>query len=167
MRKFILFAIIAVLAFAPATLFAETGEKDNPPKEGNVWTTENGTKYFTCPVMLKEMQVSEAPAFSVVEGVKYYHCCPPCQGPFRANPQKYLKDFAVPGNVIMVDEEGAKHFRDPVTWDEGIVSGETVFSDLYGCRFYFSNMETAEKFSRSPVEYIEKLKHVNCDHEHH
>lgn len=160
MKTLISYLIIAavMLGSIPAFLNAEDDKIEIPMNEGNVWITEDGTKYFTCPVMQGESLVSEAKAYSVLNDVRYYHCCPPCQGPFRSNPEKFLTDFTLPGNVILVDDEGIKHFRDPVSGDEDILDKDTNYSEYNGFRYYFSTQKNAEEFSRSPAEFVETMK---------
>jgi len=116
--------------------------------EGNVWSTSDGKKFFTCPVMGGEGLVEEASAFSDIEGVRYYHCCGGCQEPFRSNPSKWLKGFAVPGNIVTVDEAG-KHFVDPVDSTKGIVKSKTAFVDLDGKRYYFASKKTMKRFQEN------------------
>ena len=123
-------------------------------KEGNVWITEDGSKYFTCPVMGNEGKVEDAEASSVINGTKYYHCCPACQAPFRAETAKWLKDFNVPGNVYMVDKDGQKHFRDPVNGDVGVVSEKTKNFDVDGYRYYFTSKKSMKTFKKSPQNYM-------------
>ena len=116
--------------------------------EGNVWTTADGKKFFTCPVMGGEGLVEEAPAFSDVNGVRYYHCCGACQEPFRSNPSKWLKGFAVPGNIVTVDDAG-KHFIDPVDSTKGIVKSKTTFFDVDGKRYFFASKKTMKRFRQN------------------
>jgi len=123
-------------------------------QEGNVWTTEDGSKYFTCPVMNTEMKVENAKTSSVINGVKYYHCCAGCEEPFRTETTKWLKGFAVPGNVFMVDQDGQKHFRDPVNGDVGVVGEKTKNFDMNGFRYYFSSKKTMKNFKKSPQNYM-------------
>ncbi|MCF7810788.1 hypothetical protein K9N50_07335 [bacterium] len=123
-------------------------------KEGNVWVTEDGTKYFTCPVMNEEGRVENAESFSVIKGVKYYHCCSACQAPFRAETAKWLKDFTLPGNVYMVDKDGQKRFRDPVNGDAGVVDKNTKSFDMDGYRYYFTSKKSVKTFKNSPQNYL-------------
>jgi YHS domain-containing protein len=123
--------------------------------EGNVWTTADGTKYFTCPVMGGEGLVEEAPAFSDVNGVRYYYCCGGCHEQFRSNPSKWLKDFAVPGNVSSVDDAG-KHFVDPVDSSKGIVKTKTSHFDLDGKRYYFASKKTMKRFQEDSQAIFRK-----------
>jgi YHS domain-containing protein len=126
----------------------------SPLKEGNVWTTADGKKFFTCPVMGGEGLVEEAPAFSDYEGVRYYHCCGACQEPFRSNPSKWLRKFAVPANIVMVDESG-KYFMDPVDSTKGLVKSKTAFFDLDGKRYFFASKKTMKRFQDDPKAILD------------
>jgi len=121
---------------------------------GNVWATEDGSMYFTCPVMKSEMKVEDAKTSSVINGVKYYHCCPGCETPFQTETTKWLEGFAVPGNVYMVDKDGQKHFRDPVNNKVGIVGKKTKNVDMNGYRYFFTSKKTMKTFEKSPQNYI-------------
>jgi YHS domain-containing protein len=123
-------------------------------QEGNVWVTQDGTKYFTCPVMKTEMKVEDAKTSSVINGVKYYHCCPGCETPFQTETSKWLKGFAVPGNVFNVDQNGQKHFRDPVSGEAGVVGEKTLNFDKDGFRYYFASKNTMKAFEKSPQNYL-------------
>ncbi len=140
-----LFGVVAYIGFGHAAEPAATEQLS----EGNVWTTSDGKEYFTCPVMGGEGLVEEAPAFSDVEGVRYYHCCGGCQEPFRSNPAKWLKGFAVPGNIVTMDDAG-KHFVDPVDFTKGLVKSKTAFFDLDGKRYYFASKKTMKRFQKNP-----------------
>ena len=123
-------------------------------KEGNVWTTEDSVKYFTCPVMKGENRVEYAAAYSEINNVRYYHCCPACQAPFRANPGKWLNDLVTPGNVVAVDEAGRKHFRDPVNSEYGIVGEKTISVDHQSKRYYFVAESSKAAFLATPQLYL-------------
>ncbi len=122
--------------------------------EGNVWQTKDGQKHYTCPVMGNSGTVANAQGYSIVDKVKYYHCCSACQAPFRADPGKYLKQMALPGNIISVDAKGEKHFRDPVNSTKSIVNNKTKFVDQDGKRYYFSDKKSLKKFKKNPADYI-------------
>ena len=127
--------------------------KTSAMKEGNVWVTQDGTKYFTCPVMKTEMKVEDAKTSSVINGVKYYHCCPGCETPFQTETVKWLKGFAVPGNVFNVDQNGQKHFRDPVNGETGVANDKTVNVEMDGFRYFFTSKKTMKTFEKSPQDY--------------
>lgn len=118
-------------------------------EEGNVWETAEGARYFTCPVMKGELAVKNAQGYSDYNGKRYYHCCPPCQAPFRANPEKWLSELALPENVARL-EDGAKVIHDPVSHEEALVSEETPYVDYEGKRYYFASEETRDRFLENP-----------------
>jgi len=118
-------------------------------KAGNVWKTVDGKEYYTCPVMGQSGLVSEADSYSMVKDVKYYHCCPACLAPFRADPAKYLKDFALPANISSVDDQGAMRFRDPVSGEDAALTEDAARLDLDGMRYFFvSKKNSKENWSR-------------------
>lgn len=121
---------------------------------GNLWTTEDGTKYYKCPVMGGEGKIEEAEAYSDIQEIRIYHCCAPCQGPFRSNPAKYLSELTLPGNIIAVTESGEKMFRDPVSGVEGQVDGDTRYVDHNYKRYYFSDRKTVKHFENAPEKFI-------------
>jgi len=141
MKKSIL--VFSILFAATALAFAQVPEG---MKEGNIWTTEDGGKYFTCPVMKGEARVENAEGVSVIDGVAYYHCCPSCQAPFRSDPQKWLDALFLPGNVIRIDEHGHKVFRDPVDGTEATVEKNTPVLDEAGKRIFFTSKKTKEQY---------------------
>ena len=124
--------------------------------DGNVWMTEDGVKYFTCPVMKGELKVEDADAYSDHNGKRYYHCCPPCQGPFRDDPESWLKELVLPGNLYAVDENGNKHYRDPVNGKTGKVKAKTRYVDHEGKRYFFSKKKTMEAFKEQPEKYLKQ-----------
>ncbi len=130
--------------------------QDTSIVEGNVWITEDGQRLFTCPVMGGEGLVTQAPSYSDLEGVRYYHCCAPCRGKFQSNPAKWMKHFAVPGNVVRVDEAG-KHFVDPVDGSEGIVTDRVMSCDVDGKRYYFTSKRSEEVFRKHPQHYMRMM----------
>ncbi|NOZ60734.1 MAG: YHS domain-containing protein [Calditrichaeota bacterium] len=160
MKKQIIFIISLIMVLTAATLiFAATNDQNKKkaePVEANVWTTDNGVKHFLCPVMKNEGVVKANTSFSIVDGKKYYHCCGGCAPKFQADPQKYLKDFVVPGNVIKVDEKGNKIFQCPVTGEESTVNEKTLFSDINGKRYYFCCAGCKPKFDENPETYLKK-----------
>jgi len=123
--------------------------------DGNVWITEGGEKYFICPVMKNEAKIEGNESFSIVDNVKYYHCCPSCQVPFRANPGKYLNEFTLPGNIIKIDIKGIKHFRDRVNGKEGVVDDDTRYFDHQGRRFYFDSKKSMKSFKKNPDKFMQ------------
>jgi len=122
--------------------------------DGNVWTTMDGTKNYKCPVMGGEGRLDEAPAYSDVKGARIYHCCPPCQGPFRSNPGKYLSELSLPGNIVTVLDNGEKVFRDPVTGAESHVHNDTRYVDYNAKRYFFADQKTLKQFENAPERYI-------------
>ncbi len=122
----------------------------------NVWTGVDGVKYYVCPVMKGEGRVDEVKAFSIIGNKRYYHCCAPCQAPFRKDPDKWLKDFVMPGNLHDVDDQGRKRFHDPVNCREGIVKEKTLNLIYNGKRYFFASEKTLAEFEAAPVQYIEK-----------
>ncbi|MBM3324778.1 MAG: hypothetical protein FJY66_03840 [Calditrichaeota bacterium] len=145
-------ALLGVVGYIGLGQAAETA-LTNPMPEGNIWTTADGTKFFTCPVMGGEGLVDGAPSFSDVKGVRYYHCCASCQKPFQSNPSKWMKGFAVPGNVYSVDEDG-KHFVDPVDSAKGIVSSKTAYHDVNGKRYFCASKKTLKRFEENPQSFL-------------
>ncbi len=159
-RYLLAFVLIAALAATPSLSQAqEPGQTEEQPAElveGNVWTTEDGTKYYVCPVMMETGPVEKAPAYSDVEGTRYYHCCPICPAKFQEDPEKYIGGLVMPGNVFAVDEDGTKHFRDPVSDKEGVVGEKTLSIDHEGHRYYFAKKKTMKKFKKDPSACLQK-----------
>ena len=166
----VVFAVLMLVAFSDAnssegcksTCKSTCGSKvDSASKqgivEGNVWTTADGQRYFTCPVQHTENPVANAVAHSDVDGVRYYHCCPSSQAPFRAEPGKFLKAFAIPGNVLTVDADGKKHFADPISGKEGVVSKKTKYADVEGMRYFFASKKSLKKFNSDPHAFLQKM----------
>ncbi|MFH1861347.1 MAG: hypothetical protein ABH878_00915 [bacterium] len=149
---------ISLMAFALALLLFNgiAVAEDTPPtpEEANVWTTEEGVRFYKCPVMKGEGLVEDASAFSVIEGKKYYFCCPGCPGSFRSDPQKWLMELQLPGNIAKVDEQGRKHFRDPVSDEVAIVEENTHYTDYHGYRYFFESKETKKQFDLKHEEYL-------------
>ncbi|OQX85912.1 hypothetical protein B6D60_07100, partial [candidate division KSB1 bacterium 4484_87] len=104
--------------------------KKSDPIEANVWTTADGAKHFTCPVMKNEGVVDKDTKFSIVDGKKYYFCCAGCQPKFEADPKKYTDTFAIPGNVVEVDAKKGEVFKCPVSGEEVALTDKTVFSEV-------------------------------------
>jgi YHS domain-containing protein len=144
--------VVALLVALPMTASAEDVKE---VVYGNVWTVADGTEYFTCPVMGKGGTLNNAAGYSDINGVRYLHCCPPCQGPFRANPEKYLKEFALPGNISKINENGIKYFIDPVNSKEKKLKDSTKYFEYEGKRFYFTSKKNVKLFKTSPENYLE------------
>jgi YHS domain-containing protein len=160
MKKQVILFLSLLLAFASVSvIFAidkDQHQKNSDVVEANVWTTADGVKHFVCPVMKNEGVVEANTSFSVVDGKKYYHCCGGCAPKFQADPQKYLKDFVVPGNVIKVDEKEGKIFQCPVTGEKSAVNEKTLFSDVNGKRYYFCCSGCKPKFDENPEAFLKK-----------
>ena len=62
------------------------GKEKSSIVEANVWTGEDGNKYYKCPVMGGEGVVDSTTTFSIVDGKRYYYCCAGCAEKFQANP---------------------------------------------------------------------------------
>ena len=156
-RRILILVFVALFGVIGYFGFGQSAEPTATDQliEGNIWTTSDGKKFFTCPVMGGEGLVEEAPAFSEVDGVRYYYCCGGCQEQFRSNPSKWLKGFAVPGNISTVDEAG-KHFVDPVDSTKGIVKTKTAFFDLDGKRYYFTSKNTMKRFQEDSQAIFRK-----------
>jgi YHS domain-containing protein len=136
-------------------------EKKISPVEANVWTGEDGNKYYKCPVMGGEGVVDSTTTFSIVDGKRYYYCCAGCAEKFQANPSKYLKKFAKPGNVIKIDKDG-KYFRCPVSGKKDLVSEKTAYSDYKGKRYYFCCNDCKTKFNEGQEKYLKPGKKQGC-----
>ena len=93
----------------------------------------------------------------LVDGKKYYHCCAGCAEKFQADPQKYLKSFSVPGNVVKVDEDG-EHFQCVVSGEMGTVSDKTAYSDVDGKRYHFCCNNCKKKFDADPQKILKSKK---------
>ncbi len=145
-KSSIVFLLLIFLSFSLSTICAQEQASSSSIQEGNIWFTEDSTKYFTCPVMKGEMKVSHAFAYSDIENVRYYHCCPPCQGPFRAETEKFLDELKLPANVSSVDEMGNKTFRDPISGKEFIHASAKDSLDVEGYRYYFHKKKNKKKF---------------------
>jgi len=156
--KFKIFSIVALflLSFVVNGVLAKMGD-DNQKKskvvDANVWTTEDGKQHFVCPVMDGEDVVDANASFSVVDSKKYYHCCGGYSDKLTANPEKYLKNFAVPGDVIKVDADG-QHFQCPVSGKMGLVTDKTKYSDVNGKRFYFRCNNCKTKFDANSEKFL-------------
>jgi len=155
MKRIILTAGLALLMSLPGlhAYASDSNELNEEVKMGNVWSTGDGTLYFTCPVMKGEGVVGQEDGRSVIDGVTYYHCCPPCQAPFRKDPQKWLAELFLPANVLEVDAAGQKHFVDPVNGEHGHLTKATPVLDLDGQRWYFVNAKTQKTFRKAPDKY--------------
>jgi len=146
--------ILIALLIAVIPAMAETAPAPAEPTttavvvipEGNVWTTADGEKFFTCPVMGGEGEVTRASGYSDIAGVRYYHCCASCIAPFRSNSAKWLKELVLPANIEIVDEDGNKLFKDPVDGKILPVQDETDYLDKDGKRWYFASKANLTKF---------------------
>lgn len=160
MKKFFAFALILLFSssysgWAQTTdTPSSTEESSTAPPPANIWTTVEGGVYFTCPVMKGEAPVELAEGYTDLNGARYYHCCPPCQAPFRANPDRWLSELALPANIVRINSHGHKVFRDPVNRQEGEVREDTPHADLDRRRYYFSSEENRESFSENPESYL-------------
>ena len=165
-----LFIAIFVLSLSGGVFnsFADNHKKEKAMiEEANVWKGEDGKKRFVCPVMGGEGVVDENTLYTDVDGKRYYHCCAGCPEKFAADPQKYLKDFTVPANVIKVDEDG-KHFQCPVSGEMGLVDEKTPYTDHGGKRYYFCCNNCKTKFESDPSKFTTKSesKEVKDDMHH-
>jgi len=163
MKSIVFYSLILFTLILTNRNYAKTDAE-----EANVWFTADGAKHFTCPVMGGEGVVSENTTFTVVEGKKYYHCCPACQGKITSSSSKYLQNFVLPGNVVEVDEQG-KHFVCPVLGNKGVVQETTVFTDYKSKRYYYCCGACKPKFEANPEHFIlaeKKTDHMKID-EHH
>jgi len=160
----ILLVAVLMFSFAVADIYAKVSD-DNKKKssvtEANVWTTEDGAKHYKCPVMGGEGVVDSKTISSVVDGKRYYYCCAGCVKKFEAEPAKYLKNFAMPGNVVKIDKEG-QHFKCPVTGEAGVASEKTAYSDFNGKRYYFCCSNCKTKFETKPQKYLQSDKKEKC-----
>ncbi len=121
-------------------------------KEANIWSGEDGKKHFICPVMGGEGIVDEKILYTDVDEKRYYHCCAGCPEKFAADPQKYLKDFTVPANVVKMDEHG-KYFQCKVSGEMGLVDEKTPYTDHDGKRYYFCCNNCKTKFDSDPLKF--------------
>ncbi|MBN2013251.1 TRASH domain-containing protein [candidate division KSB1 bacterium] len=169
------FALLILVLFVASAIYvsAKTNDKKTDKvTEANVWLTKDGAKHFVCPVMGDEGVVDKDTPFSIVDGKKYYHCCGGCAEKLTANPEKYLKDFVIPANVVKVDDKG-QHFQCSVTGEMGTVTSETSFSDVNSKRYYFCCESCKPKFDKNPEKFTQemsmqndKMQHEHMDHEH-
>jgi len=150
-KKNIFMFLLAMLLIIPLSVNADEKEK---PVYGNVWESADGKQYFTCPVMKKEAKVGHEKGYSDIDGVRYLHCCPPCQGPFRADHQKYLDNLALPANISKVDDSGTKYFIDPVNGKEKELKRDSEYCDYEGKRYFFAKAKNLKKFKTSPEKYV-------------
>ena len=122
--------------------------------EGNTFTTEDGNKYFICPVRGNPTLMEEAVASSAVDGKRYYHCCFSSQAPFRANPGKHLNnDFFLPANLMTINDNGSS-FRDPVTGQTKVLKADTYYHTIGINRYFFASEKSMAKFVENPDEYV-------------
>ena len=155
--------LIALLVLAVAVMGIYAKADDNKPSvtEANVWTTDDGVKHFKCPVMGNEGVVDSKTTSSVVDGKRYYYCCTGCVNKFEAEPEKYLKNFTLPGNVVKVEKE-EQHFKCPITGEAGVVAQKTAYSDFGGERYYFCCSDCKNKFDKQPEKYLKSDKQLKC-----
>ena len=139
----ILLGTVWQVGFSPAAQ-----AKDATMTEGNVWSTADGQKRYTCPVMGGEGLVSNAPTYSDVDGVRYYHCCSGCEAKFQADPSQFLANLAVPANISSMDESG-KHFSDPISGKKRVVTAKTAYHDQDGKRYYFASKRSKKEFCKT------------------
>jgi len=125
-------------------------------KEGNVWMTADGHKYFTCPVMGDEKEVTAASNNVVIDGITYYTCCGKCIKAMNKNAAKYTSTLALPADIQSVDSKGKKHFKDAVTGSEGVVDKTTPYHDYNGRRYYFIDAGDQKTFAAAPQTYLTK-----------
>ena len=166
MKRWILgtLLMITLLVAGSVDLFASEQNTQHSGNEGNVWTTMDGTDYFTCPVMKGEGKVGQHAGTSVIDNVTYYHCCPPCQGPFRKDPEKWLGELFLPANIERVDAQGLKHFVDPVNGMHGDVTEKTPVYDHNGQRWYFTSKRSMKRFKKNPEKYSSTIPTHHAEH---
>jgi len=143
MRKLSVIFAICLMAIMLQVSYAEVSVT-----EGNVWTTADGLKYYTCPVMGGEGLVSATTSYSDVDGVRYYHCCSSCEAKFQADPSQWLATLAIPANVQSVDKSG-KHFSDPISGKKRVVTAKTRYHDQDGKRYYFASKRSKKEFCKT------------------
>lgn len=126
--------------------------------KGNVWLVdEKGNQYFTCPVMGKTEIVDKNTKFSEYNGEKYYFCCSGCESKFEKNPQKYIGELSLPGNVYEVDGK-TRHFACPVCDGKGIVDKDDQFIvHNSGKHYYFCSENCKVEFEKDPQKYIKEM----------
>ena len=162
------FFLVFTLLSSIAVIKADVGNNDKKADEAveaNTWTSMDGTNRFVCPVMGGEGVVDENTTFSIVDRKKYYHCCDGCSEKFVANPEKFLKEFNVPANVIKTDED-RQHYQCVVSGEMGLVDAKTDFAEVNGKRYYFCCNECKAKFEVNPEKYTQG-KQPEHDHKHH
>ncbi len=147
MRKMSVIFAICLMAIALQVSYADVNIT-----EGNVWTTADGQKYYTCPVVGGEGLVSAATSYSDVDGVRYYHCSSGCEAKFQADPSQWLANFAVPANVLSVDKSG-KRFSDPISGKKRVVTAKTAYHDKDGKRYYFASKRSKKEFCKTSSSY--------------
>ena len=168
------FYLMFTVLFALSAVAVSAAEKSKSAVEANVFTTKDGEKHFICPVMGGEDVVTKDTPYSVVDGKKYYHCCGGCSEKLTANPDKYLKNFAIPANVLKVDDDG-QHFQCVVSGEMGLVNAKTTYADVDGKRYYFCCDKCSEKFEADRSKFMKNtagtMKHDHkctdkCNHAH-
>ncbi len=81
-------------------------------------------------------------------GVRYTMCCGGCDGPFKKDPQKSLKNEALKGKLVGIS------LFDPVSGariTEKAAKG--VSSDFNGIRYYFASTDDKAKFDAEPKAF--------------
>jgi YHS domain-containing protein len=160
----ILGAIVVVILLMTVGVFAnDPAEQVIRPQlseleEANTFSTDDGTKYFICPVKGKPTPIDEAVAVSVVDEKRFYHCCISSQATFRADPAKHLAmDFFVPANFISYGLNGAS-FRDPVTGQTKVLKPDSPSHQIELKRYFFANEESKAAFVENPDQYIKAMQ---------
>ena len=150
-------AVFVLMFFAISSFVMASDKKGTKVTEANVWTTEDGVKHFTCPVMGNEGIVDSTTTYADVEGKRYYFCCSGCAGKLEKNPHKYLENFAVPGNIIKTDKDGKK-YQCPVSGEVKKLTDKTESTDYQGKRYYFCCAGCKTKFQKEPEKYLKNKK---------
>ncbi len=81
--------ILLIILMAAAFTFTSCGKTDVVKQSYTAPELKVG-QTTTCPVMKTKFTVKENQKYAVVDGKKYYVCCPDCIDKIKDNPKKYL-----------------------------------------------------------------------------
>jgi len=150
MKRFIPFLIALIVIGGINLSYAQV-------TDGNVYhATDDGSKYFLCPVMGNHAKVTADTEFTDHDGKRYYYCCGGCKPKFEADPAIYLDKLNLPANIAKVDTDG-KHFVCAACGGESLLDKGTVHSDHDGGRYYLCGDNCKVKFDQKPAKFIKGL----------
>lgn len=106
---------------------------------------------MSCAVMGSPISGKGSGAFDY-NGARYTMCCGGCDGAFKADPQKYVKQSAEKKLVV-----GA-FLYDPTTGVKIVAKDAKATSDFGGLRYYFASAENKKAFDAAPKKFATQPK---------